>query len=56
MSTTPAETEITRIEVGTGAAARSIAMRIFRTGNPPDMKDGIRGVRRWSGSAATDRT
>ncbi|MDW9565910.1 alpha/beta fold hydrolase [Sinorhizobium meliloti] len=40
MSTTPAETEITRIEVGTGAAARSIAMRIFRTGNPPDMKDG----------------
>ncbi|NRP72049.1 2-succinyl-6-hydroxy-2,4-cyclohexadiene-1-carboxylate synthase [Ensifer psoraleae] len=30
MSTAPAETEITWIEVGDGAAARSIAMRIFR--------------------------
>ena len=37
MSTTPAETEITRIEVGTGDAARSIATRIFRAGNPSDV-------------------
>lgn len=31
MSTASAETEITRIEVGSGAAARSIAMRVFHT-------------------------
>ncbi|MCA1370655.1 alpha/beta hydrolase [Bradyrhizobium sp. BRP14] len=30
MSATPAETDITRIEVGTGELRRSIAMRIFR--------------------------
>lgn len=32
MSAIPAETEITRIEVGSGALGRSIAMRIFRSG------------------------
>ncbi len=38
MSTTPAETEITRIEVGTGEAARSIRHAYFRAGNPSDVQ------------------
>ncbi|PST26965.1 alpha/beta hydrolase [Mesorhizobium plurifarium] len=37
MSTKPAETEITRIAVGTGDEARSIAMRIFHAGKRPDV-------------------
>jgi pimeloyl-ACP methyl ester carboxylesterase len=32
MSATPAETDITRIEVGTGELTRSIAMRVYRAG------------------------
>ncbi|MDX0527374.1 alpha/beta fold hydrolase [Sinorhizobium medicae] len=55
MSTTPAETQITRIEVGRGDRARNIAMRIFRTENPPAQPSGLPALV-WLGGYRSDMT
>ena len=51
MPATPVETDITRITVGTGALARSIAMRIFRAGVVPSHPALV-----WLGGYRSDMT